>query len=285
LDPVDRRVCVSGRVCEQATLPICELNSSGTVTATNTFTFTGLVSRNTSAGSTFYEFDPQGTVAERLNSGSCTISSVADASGGIANSGTVSDPFGYIAQAGYYTDRQTGLILTTFRYYDPSNGRFINRDPLGYPGGIDLYNYVQNDSESVLDPLGLWGFGVTGGVSSGVGIFAGAGGSVNVGGGYFSGGKHHKHFGGFGSAGGFAGGPGFGVTYPATPKKRRPKCGALGAYAGIGFGGFLTNATTIGKLGGPFNTVSISAGDGLAGASIDVSWCGKYRIVTGETLL
>jgi RHS repeat-associated protein len=140
---------------DNPTLPICELNSSGTVTATNTFTFTGLVSRNTSSGSTFYEFDPQGTVAERLNSaGSCTVSSVADASGGIANSGTVSDPFGYIAQAGYYTDRQTGLILTTFRYYDPSNGRFINRDPARYRGGINLYGYTHNNFESLVDPFG-----------------------------------------------------------------------------------------------------------------------------------
>jgi RHS repeat-associated protein len=140
---------------DNPTLPVCELNSSGTVTATNTDTINGLVSRNTSSGSTFYEFDPQGTVAERLNStGSCTVSSVADASGGIANSGTVSDPFGYIAQAGYYTDQQTGLILTTFRYYDSANGRFINRDPLGYAGGVDLYNYTKNGAENYIDPSG-----------------------------------------------------------------------------------------------------------------------------------
>jgi RHS repeat-associated protein len=142
---------------DNPTLPVRELNSSGTVTATNTDTINGLVSRNTSSGSTFYEFDPQGTVAERLNStGSCTVSSVADASGGIANSGTVSDPFGYIAQAGYYTDRQTGLILTTFRYYDPSNGRFINRDPIGYAGGINLYDYSLNNWEEKTDPYGLF---------------------------------------------------------------------------------------------------------------------------------
>jgi RHS repeat-associated protein len=142
---------------DNPTLPVCELNSGGAITATNTFAADGLVSRNTSSGSTFYEFDPQGTVAERLNSsGTCTISSVADASGGIANSGTVSDPFGYGAQAGYYTDQQTGLVLTTYRYYDPVNGRFINRDPSGYSGGVDLYNYTQNNGENRINPLGLY---------------------------------------------------------------------------------------------------------------------------------
>jgi RHS repeat-associated protein len=140
---------------DNPTLPVCELNSSGSVMATNTDTINGLVSRNTSSGTTFYEFDPQGTVAERLNSaGSCTVSSVADASGGIANSGTVSDPFGYVAQAGYYTDQQTGLIMTTFRYYDPANGRYINRDPSSYEGGVDLYNYTQNNWETQIDPSG-----------------------------------------------------------------------------------------------------------------------------------
>jgi len=45
------------------------------------------------------------------------------------------DPFGFGGQAGYYTDTETGLILCTHRYYDPANGRWLTRDPLGYAGG------------------------------------------------------------------------------------------------------------------------------------------------------
>jgi RHS repeat-associated protein len=132
------------------------MNSTGTITATNTYGLAGLISRHTSSGSTFYEFDPQGTVVQRLNSaGSNTITSTADAFGNVANSGTVSDPFGYEAQAGYYTDQSTGLILTSFRYYDPVNGRFLNRDPISYLGGMNVYGYCENQPENRLDPAGL----------------------------------------------------------------------------------------------------------------------------------
>jgi hypothetical protein len=44
--------------------PVCELNSSGTVTATNMYSVNGLASRNTSSGSTFYEFDQSGSVSD-----------------------------------------------------------------------------------------------------------------------------------------------------------------------------------------------------------------------------
>ena len=139
-----------------STSPVCEMNSSGTVIATNTYGLAGLVSRNTSSGSTFYEFDPQGTVVQRLNSaGGNTITSTADAFGAVVNSGTVSDPFGYEAQQGYYTDQSTGLLLTTFRYYDPGTGRFLNRDPLSYAGGMNLYGYCGNGPLAGTDPLGL----------------------------------------------------------------------------------------------------------------------------------
>gem|GEM_PF-1918587 len=71
------------------------------------------------------------------------------------NSSAVSDPFGYEAQQGYYTDQSTGLILTTFRYYDPAAGRFLNRDPISYAGGMNVYGYCGNGPMAGTDPLGL----------------------------------------------------------------------------------------------------------------------------------
>lgn len=67
----------------------------------------------------------------------------------------MSDPFGYKAQFGFYTDTETGLQLLTFRYYDPSSGRFLTRDPTSYLGGVNLYNYVANNPINFIDPLGL----------------------------------------------------------------------------------------------------------------------------------
>ena len=51
--------------------------------------------------------------------------------------------------------RQSGLIYYGFRYYSPSLGRFLNRDPLGELGGTNLYGFVENDPVNGWDYLGL----------------------------------------------------------------------------------------------------------------------------------
>ncbi|MHB1260047.1 RHS repeat domain-containing protein [Thiobacillus sp.] len=64
---------------------------------------------------------------------------------------------GNIAQYGY-TGRepdQTGLIYYRARYYDPTLGRFISRDPAGMPDGVNRYAYVNNDPVNFTDPTGL----------------------------------------------------------------------------------------------------------------------------------
>ena len=65
------------------------------------------------------------------------------------------DPFGFCAQAGSYTDSETGLRLMGLRYYDPSAGRFLTRDPSGYAGGANLYDYTENNPGNYTDPMGL----------------------------------------------------------------------------------------------------------------------------------
>nr|WP_206514366.1 RHS repeat-associated core domain-containing protein [Burkholderia cenocepacia] len=45
---------------------------------------------------------------------------------------------------GQYLDRETGLHYNTFRFYDPDIGRFINPDPIGLMGGVNLYRYAPN---------------------------------------------------------------------------------------------------------------------------------------------
>ena len=41
------------------------------------------------------------------------------------------------------------------RYYSPNLRRFIEPDPIGFEGGMNLYAYVGNDPGNALDPLGL----------------------------------------------------------------------------------------------------------------------------------
>ncbi|MBI4683442.1 MAG: RHS repeat-associated core domain-containing protein, partial [Nitrospirae bacterium] len=52
-------------------------------------------------------------------------------------------------------DERTGLSYYGYRFYNPSIGRWITRDPLGEAGGINLYGFVGNNPVNFVDPLGL----------------------------------------------------------------------------------------------------------------------------------
>lgn len=52
-------------------------------------------------------------------------------------------------------DRETGLYYYRARYYDPNEGRFISRDPIGFVDGTNLYSYVEQNPVNSTDPTGL----------------------------------------------------------------------------------------------------------------------------------
>jgi RHS repeat-associated protein len=54
-----------------------------------------------------------------------------------------------------YHDRETGLLYYGYRYYDPTAGRWLNRDPIEESGGVNLYGFVGNNPISRWDKLGL----------------------------------------------------------------------------------------------------------------------------------
>jgi len=47
------------------------------------------------------------------------------------------------------------MVYYLYRFYNPTLGRWINRDPIGEAGGINLYGFVGNDGVSRWDILGL----------------------------------------------------------------------------------------------------------------------------------
>jgi len=49
----------------------------------------------------------------------------------------------------------SGVCYCRLGYYNPSTGRFINRDPITEWGGVNLYAMVGNNLISYADPLGL----------------------------------------------------------------------------------------------------------------------------------
>ena len=55
---------------------------------------------------------------------------------------SVEQPFLY---TGAYYDREAGLYYLRARYYSPELRRFIQRDPILFEGGINLYSYTGCD--------------------------------------------------------------------------------------------------------------------------------------------
>ena len=65
---------------------------------------------------------------------------------------TTGIPFRY---TGRRLDPETGLYFYRARMYSPRLGRFLEKDPIGYEGGTNLFAYVGSDPINFVDPSGL----------------------------------------------------------------------------------------------------------------------------------
>jgi RHS repeat-associated protein len=95
----------------------------------------GLISGATKTFSATYEYGPFGEVLR--------------ADGPMAEV----NPFRFSTK---YQDDETGLNYYGFRYYNAGTGRWLNKDPIGEKGGLNVYCFVGNRPIGAVDPWGLF---------------------------------------------------------------------------------------------------------------------------------
>jgi len=102
-------------------------------------------------------YDGNGNVASLVNASSGDLEAIYEYSpfgepirceGAMAQT----NPFRFSSK---FTDQETGLVYYGHRYFSPTLGRFINRDPSEESGGLNLYGFCGNNGINRWDRLGL----------------------------------------------------------------------------------------------------------------------------------
>lgn len=112
-------------------------------------------------GSSYYWYIPDGLGTVRLvldSSGNVTGSYASDEFGQqVSVSGSVEKPHTYTGALGVRNEwgSDSQLLYARQRWYDPQLGRWLSADPIGFAGGLNLYNYVENNPINSSDPSGL----------------------------------------------------------------------------------------------------------------------------------
>jgi RHS repeat-associated protein len=75
----------------------------------------------------------------------------------VGTQNSTSTRFGYVGSFGYQASGEYPFLHVGARYYDPASGRFLQRDPIGIRGGVNVYAYVESIPTDFSDPSGLGG--------------------------------------------------------------------------------------------------------------------------------
>ena len=138
---------------------VSEYDGSGNLTAEYTHGI-GLVSRTDSSNvAAYYDFNATGSAVGLTGTSGEVLNRYGYLPYGesLFESESIENSFEFVGQWGIM-EEANGLDFMRARFYSPSEGRFINTDPIGLAGGdTNIYRYVNNNPINLIDPSGLIG--------------------------------------------------------------------------------------------------------------------------------
>ena len=97
-------------------------------------------------------YDANGNITQKLdNSGNVVMNVAYDPFGNVI-SGALTGEYGFSTKP--FVDG-IDWYYYGYRFYDPALGRWLNRDPIGEQGGLNLYGFVGNNGINRFDYLGM----------------------------------------------------------------------------------------------------------------------------------
>jgi RHS repeat-associated protein len=118
-------------------------------------TIGGILSADLNGTTAFYCYDANGNVTDLVDANGNSVAhyEYGPFGGTITQSGSLADdnPFRFSSK---YLDEDVELYYYGLRYYSPELGRWVNRDPIGENGGVNLYLFCFNNPQNSIDGLG-----------------------------------------------------------------------------------------------------------------------------------
>jgi RHS repeat-associated protein len=145
------------------TIELQERNAQDQVVAENLWNPTapggigGLLVRQVGADKQYFHYDHIGNLVQTVNAsgqvtGDLFYTPFGESMGETINQIDHNQPFGFSTKRG---DFASGLLYFGYRFYVPHMERWLNRDPIGINGGLNIYGYVGQNPIMYVDPLGL----------------------------------------------------------------------------------------------------------------------------------